>query len=126
MNWRKHDTNQQETTAVRKALRSVGINARVSHGRGTSYAWLKVNIGAGQQWGEHERRSDGFGCERRSCRRCTNLAAIREQTGAIVREVTGRRGDYNGDTSILQQDHWNQAKGRSEPIDHPNWKGASC
>jgi DnaJ-class molecular chaperone len=37
------NTNE-ETKAARKALKEAGIPARVSHGRGTVYCWIYVNV----------------------------------------------------------------------------------
>lgn len=118
MSWRKHETHAEETKALRKALSAAGINARVGHGTGTAWAWLEINIGYGQQWGEHERHTIGH-CST-SCRPCQNLRAMRKRTYEIVREITGRSGEYNGDTNVMQQDHWIRRKG-PVPITHPNW-----
>ena len=118
---------KEETKAVRKALKAVGINGRVSHGRGTAWGWLKVNIGEGQQWGEHDRGAEGNrGLCNGACQRCKNTKAMREQTQAIIREVTGRDGEHNGNTLVLTQDHWSESKGQSVPIEHPNWTRSKC
>lgn len=121
MSWRKHETHAQETKAVRKALQAAGINAKVGHGTGTAWSWLEVNIGAGQQWGEHQASLNGsYGC-RLDCLRCINLREMRAQVHRIVSEVTERRGDYNGNMNVLTQDGWNRKRGESVPITHPKW-----
>lgn len=124
MSWRNHEDHKAETKAVREALKAVGINAKVGHGSGTAWAWLKVNIGSGQQWGEHEKSSDGIICFR-ECVRCVNLRKMRDQTAQIIRDVTGRTDEYCGDTNILEQDAWNESKKCRVAIAHPKWNGGA-
>ncbi len=46
MSWRKQDNHKEETKAVKKALADAGIKAKVTHGRGTAWGWLHINIGS--------------------------------------------------------------------------------
>ena len=97
MSWRKHETHRAESAAVRAALRRAGINARVGHGKGTAWAWLKINIGSGQQWGEHDR--DNGTCSV-SCLRCQRMKTMRLRVIEIVQAITGRHGDYDGEILV--------------------------
>jgi len=112
--WRKHNSHREETKAVKEALRKVGINAVVGHGTGTAWGWLEINIGAGQQFGEHN-YSDWH------CPHCISMRKMAEQTIFIAQEVTGRNGDYHGNILILQQDHWDRKLNKRIPINHPNY-----
>lgn len=115
------DSRRQETAAVKKALREAGINARVSHGRGTAYGWLRVNIGEGQDFPHApECRGDepGHACVS-GCPRRENMQAIRREAKRTVQDVTGRSGDK---VTVLTQDHWDQKKGESVPIPQPDWE----
>ena len=113
-----------ETKAVREALAKVGIDARVGHGRGTAWGWLEVNVGAGQQFGEHEDPDRTLRCSS-DCLRCHGLKALTDTAMRIVLEVTGRGGHgYNGwgDISLSTQDEWNQKKKCRVEITHPRFK----
>ena len=115
-------THKEETKAVRAALKAAGINARVGHGRGTSWGWLKLNIGSGQQWGEHvARKSPNYEPCPPECVRCSNLCEMEAEALRISQEVTRQHGDYDGRISILTQDEWSQKRNESIPIPHPNW-----
>ena len=119
--WRKHDSHRAEVTAVKRALLLAGINARVGHGRGTAWGWLEINIGAGQQWGEHVNIDpERPGCAA-SCNRCRQLQAMRILALKIAQAVTGRHGDYSGEINIFTQDHWTDKAG-AVPIAHPKWR----
>jgi len=120
MSWRKAMNHSEETKAVRDALKAAGINARVGHSRGTGWAWMKVNLGEGQQWGEHlGGTTQRYRCTS-DCPRCLNLKAMTEVAKRIVNEVTGRHGRYDGEVNYMHQDAWSDKKG-STPIEHPNW-----
>jgi len=120
MAWRKQKTHREETKDVRAALQRAGINAKVGHGTGTAWGWLYVNIGSGQQWGEHVKGDDGF-CLRSGCPRCENLRIMSAQALKIAQEATGRHGEYDGEINIYSQSPWNERKGISETIEHPEW-----
>ena len=117
MSFRNHSDHKSETKAVKAALRAAGINAKVGHGSGTAWAWLEINIGSGQQFGEHVERWSGH----QPCGHCRDIGAMRTKTQEIALQVTGRAGDRGGEILVLTQDHWNQSKKLSEPITHPNW-----
>lgn len=120
MAWRNHGTHKAETKAVKTALQAVGINAKVGHGTGTAWAWLEINIGNGQQFGDHN-HAMGVSPVHSTCHRCQQLNKIKSLTEEIARKVTGRHGDHGGEILILTQDHWNKSKNCCQPIDHPNW-----
>lgn len=109
-----------ETKKVKEYLRAHGINALVKHGRGTAWGWLEINIGAGQDFGAHDREADGVRC-RPGCARCENLRVMSRYALALVCRSTNRHGDYDGKTLLLTQDHWNVRKNASEPIPQPDW-----
>lgn len=111
-----HETRKEETKAVRKALQAAGINARVGHGRGTAWGWLHLNIGNGQQWGEHvARKAPLYEPCPPECVRCFNLHEMEAEALKIAQEATGRHGDYDGCINTCSQD-----EGR-KPIEHPKW-----
>jgi len=105
---------KQETKAVKQALQKVGINARVGHGRGTAWGWLEINVGAGQQFGEHV--LDDVQAHR-NCPRCQNIYKVAEIALKIAQDVTERSGPYDGNISVLTQDHWSDKKGNIK-IEH--------
>lgn len=122
---RTDNTRRDETKLVKEALAEAGINAKVSHNRGTAYGWLDINIGSGQQWGEHKRANPQDRCDPTDCKRCANSKAMQEKAIAVTQRVTGRHGNYDGNISLLTQDHWNDRLNRSEPITHPDWQDVS-
>ena len=93
---------KQETKLVKDELARYGINAKVTHGRGTAWGWLELNVGSGQQFGPgHPEAAE-----------IISRFAIRKTL-----EVTGRAGEYDGRTLCLTQDHWTDKNG-SIPIVH--------
>ena len=81
MSWRNHKTHAEETHAVKEALRNAGIPFRkVGHGTGTTWAWLEIYLGTPE-----------------------NYRKYHQEVLAIAQAITGRRGDYHGDISILAQ-----------------------
>ena len=103
MAWRNHETHKAETKAVKDALAKAGINASVTHGKGTGWGWLKIYIGDGEQYGEHI--IDEYHSHR-DCPRCKKLHEISRKAEAIAQEVTGRHGDYGGCINIMRQNQW--------------------
>lgn len=76
MAWRKHMDHRAETKAVRLALKAAGLPVgKVTHGRGTAWAWLEVTLIGG-------------------------TADQRHEAHRIIADVTGRSGDYNGDVLV--------------------------
>ena len=105
---------KQETKMVKQALAKLGINARVGHGRGTAWGWLEMNVGEGQQYGEHitdDHHSHGH------CPLCPIIHNLRELAEMVAQDVTGRHGEYGGNICCLTQHHWTDKKG-SIPIVH--------
>jgi len=85
---------RKETAVVKKALRAYGINAYVSHGKGTGWGWLKVNVGTG----------NGY---------------LHEKVIEITQRATGRHGEYDGNINVHCQAHWNVRLEKAEPILQP-------
>ncbi len=74
--WRKHKTHREETKAVKDALAKAGLKAKVGHGSGTAWAWLDIRpVG---RWSK----------------------AQRSKATKIIKQVTGRHGDYDGEAII--------------------------
>jgi len=91
--------NKQETKAVKAALKTAGIHARVSHGRGTAYGWLEINLGDPAQRNGTEPHPSGT-----RTRYTEAEHALHTKAAEIVREVTGRHGAYGGEILILAQE----------------------
>jgi len=90
--------NKQETKFVKKALKTAGMHARVSHGRGTGYGWLEINLGDPEQRNGYEPHPSGVG------KRYTEAEHVLHTKAAeIARRVTGRHGAYGGEILILAQ-----------------------
>jgi hypothetical protein len=114
---------KEETKIVKAALAAAGINARIDHGKGTAWGWLHINIGKGQQFGEHNHGDREWPrSQPDNCPRCHEVKRMLELTEKITLEVTGRRGEYGGRVNYSCQDEWNQKQKCSVPLEHPNWK----
>ena len=114
--------NKEETKIVKETLEKAGINALVGHGRGTASGWLHINIGSGQNFPNHEKPEDGGLCSV-TCARCETMRAMSRKAVQIAQDVTGRRGDYNGEINIYCQDRWDAKLCHSVPISqNPNWR----
>ncbi|MDW7775593.1 MAG: hypothetical protein SCH39_04540 [Methanosarcinales archaeon] len=88
--------HKSETRAVKEALKKAGIEAEVKHGRGTAWGWLEINIGdPGLRNGL---RQGPFGSQYTDEERVLHDTVLK-----IAKEVTGRRGDYNGEILVLAQ-----------------------
>lgn len=98
MSWRTHRSHQEETRAVKAALAAAGFpHARVGHGRGTAWGWLEitVSIPRGEHyWIEEQRHCAG------NCPACLRRWETRTQLLRLVCSLTGRTGDYNGNTNL--------------------------
>jgi hypothetical protein len=80
MSWRRHKSHREETKAVKQALAQAGIRVKqVSHGRGTAWSWLEINLGAKAP------------------------RELQEKALRIAQDVTGRHGEYHGEILILTQ-----------------------
>ena len=91
-----------ESRDVKKALADSGIPAKVSHGRGTAWGWLKINVG--QNPNEHHKitASDRWGPCMPDCAACA-WYKDRQRAVPIAQTLTGRRGDYDGRISFLSR-----------------------
>lgn len=98
MSWRNHKTHREETKAVKQALERRGIKAKVGHGKGTGWAWLKINLG------DPEHRN-GLIIDGQGLRRYTEEERqLQDKVLLVAQEITGRHGDYSGEILILAQD----------------------
>ena len=102
---------KEETKAVKRALNKFGINARVGHGRGTAWGWLEMNVGAGQQYGEHITDDHHSHAQ---CPLCPIVNKLSDLAEMIAQDVTGRHGAYGGNISVHTQNHWTDKKGSIE------------
>ncbi len=89
---------REETRIVKKALKEAGIKAKVSHGNGTAWGWIEINIGDPVERNGIESRPDGWGDQYTTAERELHASVIK-----IVQSVTGRKGNYNGNISIHAQ-----------------------
>ena len=96
MAWRNHDNHKEETKAVKKALADNGINAKVTHGRGTAWGWLHINIGDPKQ-------RNGLKPAPFEYQYTEEELVLRNKVMKIAQEVTGRHGEYNGEIIINAQ-----------------------
>lgn len=106
MAWRKQETHAGETKAVKDALAKAGIKAKVGHGKGTAWGWLEINIGSNPY--SHLENVDrgngaGFGHRRTDCDACQWHEQKHTLTLKIAQDVTGRKGNYDGEILILSQ-----------------------
>ena len=112
---------KKETNAVKSALKTAGINARVKHGQGTSYGWLYVNIGKLQQFGEHFSKLTGqLECSgKQSCHVCIAQGKAEKMAEDIIYAASKRNPTraYGDNVNIYTQDHWTD-KNESQPIIH--------
>lgn len=114
---RKTDwTRAQETKAVKDALQAAGINAVVSHGKGTAWGWLEINVGSAEQF-THTLMTY---CECDQCDEARKrIRQIARRAVAIAQQVTGRHGEYDGNILCLTQKAWNQKLRQSVEILQP-------
>ena len=96
MAWRKQANHREETKAVKKALADVGIDAKVTHGRGTAWGWLHINIG-------DPRHRNGLKPAPFDRQYNEEELALHSKVLKIVQETTGRHGEYEGEIIILAQ-----------------------
>lgn len=89
---------RDETRIVKKALKQEGIKAKVSHGNGTGYGWIEVNLGDPVERNGIEKHPNGW-----STRYTTTEMGLHEKVIKLVQDVTGRHGKYNGNISLLAQ-----------------------
>lgn len=96
MSWRKQDSHKEETKIVKKALADAGIKARVTHGRGTAWGWLHINIGDPKQRNGLEKTEFGH-------QYTEEELALHKKVLKIAKDATGRHGEYDGEIMILAQ-----------------------
>jgi len=111
--WRNHTDHRSETKTVRQALQALGINAKITHGKGTAWGWLEINIGKLDEW-PHNHAPQSYCPD--NCPHWLIASSLRHIVLDTVKRTTGRHGDYNGEINILTQDHWNRKEKRTEPI----------
>ena len=104
-------TRSQETKLVKDALKASGINSEVSHGHGTAWGWLHINVGSSEQFGphtvgEHESHYD--------CAPCKRTRELAKMALEIAQQVTGRHGQYDGCINVHTQRGWTDKKGSYE------------
>jgi hypothetical protein len=87
--------SREETKAVKSALAAAGIVAKVGHDRGTASCWLSIHVGPSPVPHEHTDPLCPLNCLALQWTRETRARVIR-----IAQEVTGRRGDYDGEISV--------------------------
>ena len=88
---------KEETKIVKKTLKEAGIKASVSHGKGTGWGWIEVNVGDPKERDGIEKGPGGWD------RYTDTETKLHETVIKLVQNVTGRHGKYNGNISILAQ-----------------------
>lgn len=96
MSWRKQDNHKEETKAVKKALADAGIKAKVTHGRGTAWGWLHINIGSPKE-------RNGIKPAPFDYQYTEEELFLHRKVLKIAQETTGRHGEYEGEIVILAQ-----------------------
>jgi hypothetical protein len=94
---------KSETAAVKKALIGAGFdqnNVRVHHGKGTAWGWINVSLDIKRSPSCYCGEPDDYG-RRETCADCREYwRDIHNRIISVVRETTGRHGEYDGRTSI--------------------------
>jgi len=104
MSWRNQENHRAETKAVKEALAKANLPfLKVGHGTGTAWAWLEIFVGQNPSREEHNKLEGLISCYQ-PCIACLKNREICNQIISIVKDVTGRHGDYDGNINILQQE----------------------
>ncbi len=93
--WRIHNSHKEETKAVKKALADVGIKASVTHGTGTAWGWLHINLGDPSERGGLIKDESG-----NRIRFSDAEIELHKKVLKLVQEVTGRHGEYDGEIIV--------------------------
>jgi hypothetical protein len=96
MAWRNQENHREETKAVKKALTDAGIDAKVTHGKGTAWGWLHINIG-------DPRRRNGFKSAPFEHQYTEEELEFHRKVLNIAQKITGRYGEYDGEIVITAQ-----------------------
>jgi len=91
-----HAARRKEQAEVKRALAAAGIRAKVSHGRGTAWGWLHIDVLNTLPAHNH---SENDNCPWE----CPHQVAYRQMNDKVVQiaqRVTKRHGDYDGRISI--------------------------
>ena len=88
----------EETRIVKQALDSHGIKARVKHGTGTAYGWLKIYVDLPPVI--HDRDKYGWDHCAGNSECCTKWQETYSRIIAIARQVTNRTGSYDGRINV--------------------------
>ena len=89
----------EETKAVKAALKSVGFAAKVTHGHGTGWGYLRVRVTDATPCTANHDTYNG-GTSRGDCPRCHANVVLRQAVLPIIQKVTGRHGEYDGRINV--------------------------
>ena len=81
---------------MKETLKKGRIEAEVKHGRGTAWGWLEINIG-------DPRLRNGLKQGPFRSQYADEERALHDRVLKIAKDITGRRGDYNGEILVLAQ-----------------------
>ena len=98
MAWRKQENHRKETSAVKKALADAGIEAKVTHGTGTAWGWLHINIGDPKQRNGLIQEEGIF-----THQYTEEEVALHKKVLKIAQDTTCRHGDYDGEIIVNAQ-----------------------
>lgn len=93
-------SHREETKAVKQALADVAIHARVKHGTGTAYGWLKIYVDGYHPPIQHDRDKYGWNNCSGNCTACIDYRNLYSRIIDIACTVTGRSGDYDGRINV--------------------------
>jgi hypothetical protein len=96
MAWRNQANHREETKVVKKALADAGIKAKVTHGKGTAWGWLHINIG-------DPRQRNGFKSAPFEHQYTEEELELHRNVLKIAQEITGRHGEHEGKIIIVAQ-----------------------
>ena len=99
MSWRNFQSHAEETRIVKQALADVAIVARVKHGTGTAYSWLKIRV-LNRLSVPHDKEKYGWQHCSGNCEACVEYRTLYSRTVDVARTVTGRSGDYDGNINV--------------------------
>ncbi len=91
-------TRAEEGKLVKAALATLGISARVTHGRGTGWGWMEIHA-TDPKPVVHDRATENDHCSG-CCPACEHFRELRLRVEETARSVTGRHGDYGGRINV--------------------------
>jgi len=89
----RFEDRREESKAIKRALKDAGIASSVRQGQGTAWGWVTVDVGYVDR--EHDPQTGEAAAWGQAYH-----ADLGDETARIVREVTGRGGEWGGQITI--------------------------